>query len=323
MSIYRIFTQIKEYDCSFNGKDYEYFSLSSNRSEYGNDLFFLFKKGDRNPEFIVKYARTDLNSVALSNECRRIEDLSSFEPVNDLIPRIKHCGVANSRTYFVQQVVPGIGLSEKIISSGLSPLVKCLISSSVDFLVALNSYEKVHQVERLTQASQQFQKYLMASDFTEEHRERLLTAEKNIGLKSRFVHGDYWSTNILIDGRKKITGIIDFEFSNYSYVDFDIFWFIINLPMFAEKSLSGLSLSDSYKKFFFSDVCSSYYQSIVDEYFNKSNVVIDNYYDYFLLSLLYASFREYESFGKSLSMDYVCSDLLNWTLKNEKMFNLN
>lgn len=203
MSIYRIFTQIKEYDCSFNGKDYEYFSLSSNRSEYGNDLFFLFKKGDRNPEFIVKYARTDLNSVALSNECRRIEDLSSFEPVNDLIPRIKHCGVANSRTYFVQQVVPGIGLSEKIISSGLSPLVKCLISSSVDFLVALNSYEKVHQVERLTQASQQFQKYLMASDFTEEHRERLLTAEKNIGLKSRFVHGDYWSTNILIDGRKK------------------------------------------------------------------------------------------------------------------------
>jgi aminoglycoside phosphotransferase len=308
----------------FRPGDFRYCLISSNRGAIGNDLVFCFKKRENKPRFVVKVGRTPENAKALINEFRWVKFLAHCRKGLGLLPAVHFSGEWHGRTYFVQDPIEGMGLDVALLHWGINPRTRKCLAGAVEFLVDLNLAFRPDDPGRIESASRLFMNHLEALDLNPSQKARIREASEAMGLVSGFTHGDFWATNILIDKKKKeIKGVIDFEFAGDScYTHFDIFWLVVNLPMFIGNTLAQKSFFPSYQHVFAQGQDTTLYKEIFKDYFEKIGEKMPRLIDLFILSLLYGSSREKSIFGYSLRMDGVCQEMLHWSLDNEAAFKL-
>ncbi|MGO9415413.1 MAG: phosphotransferase family protein [Syntrophobacteraceae bacterium] len=298
--------------------------VSSNRGGDGNDLVFLFPGRQKSPRFVTKIGRTPSNAEALTNEFKWVRFLADRQKGLGLLPVMHFSGEWNGRGYFVQDTVDGVGFDVALLRWGANSKTRSCIAQAVDFLADLQSTFLQDDLRRREDASRLFEAHLAAIDANPGQRARIKESADAVGLASCFTHGDFWATNVLIDSKRtRINGVIDFEFaSDCCYSHFDIFWLVVNLPMFiGEPSFRG-GLFPSYQHAFFDGKKVHMYREIFQKYFGKIGKKTPPLFDLFIVSLLHGSFRGKKILGYSTHMDSVCSEMLRWSLDNEPAFNL-
>jgi len=312
--------------CRGNGlelpmKNIRHCIISSSRNITGNDLIFLFLPGEAFPKFLIKIGRTEENFRGIINEYSTIQFLSKHNKGKSLTPTLLHYGEYIGKAYFVQSVIAGTGLGESL-KKGLNVRTRACIEQSIDFIVDLFALGQILESKAPEAAAGAFSSHMAAIAATPLHRRRIEAAAGSLGIIPCFVHGDFWVTNVITDkAARKVTGVIDYEFAHDAcYTFFDIFWFIANLAMFTESAAGTFA---SYKRVFFADSpLKPYYREILARYFVRIAQPLPNIADWAIISLLYASFREKQVFGKSLHMDPLCREMLFWTIENEAVFKL-
>lgn len=303
---------------------FNYCLISSNRKDNGNDLLFLFRKKEYDPCFVAKIGRTSDSLKTLSNEFKWVGFLTDRLIGCRLLPLMHFSGEWDGRGYFVQDIIKGVGLDKALFRSGLTFRTQRCLTQAIDFLVELRGLFHPDEADRLNEASKLFEEHLESVELSPRQRTRIRESAKAVGLIPCFTHGDFWATNIIVDTKEtRITGIIDFEYASDScYTYFDLFWFMVNLPMFLKESLFNGNLLLSYKYIFSKGYEVPLFRKVIEYFFGKIGQKTPSLFDFFLVSLLYGSFREMGMFGTAFSMDIICSEMLRWSLENEQLFRM-
>lgn len=325
LTVDRLLSECRNQGLPLSEGKMHYCLISSNRGSFGNDLLLLFRQGDSRPSLIAKIARTKQNNQSLANECRWLQSLHEKGVGLGMVPRTFLNGVWQDRTYFIQEMVSGVGLNEHLRNwrhkgQKLSPVLHQAVDFSVDLYKSRGQllFGKSHKAESL------FQQHLQLLDANPQQIRRIKAAAETVELVACFCHGDYWATNLLIEPkRQQLKAVIDYEFaSNVCYTFFDLVWFIINLPLFVEP-LSAGNMTNVYRETFFKS-CGRHhsYRNLANSYFQKIGRSTPPLIDLFILGLLYGSFREQQLFGRSMVVDRCCQELLLHTINCEAHFAL-
>ena len=299
--------------------------VSSNRGANGNDLLFVFRSGQSYPCLVAKIARTAENNRGLGNEYRWARMLKKRQLGLGLVPETFFSGELNGHTYFVQQTVAGLGLGELLRTQNpqSDPLAE-ILQQALAFLADLHGGRgRLTQGQKKSPASR-LRGHLQTLDCTPLQARRIEAAAAAVGLESCFCHGDFWATNLLVDTKSnRLAAVIDYEFaSDACYTFFDIVWFVANLPLFVEDGPAA-GMTDRYRRAFFRQSGNlSLYRQLLSSYFELIGRPVPPLVDLFILALVYGSFREQQLFGKALTVDMCCQDLLFYTIEHETGFSL-
>jgi aminoglycoside phosphotransferase (APT) family kinase protein len=305
-------------------------TITSCTEDYGNNVILVFTNSDKNPSHVIKVCRNPAYGFKLKREYEALRALSNTEELKPYIPTPYILGEYDGCTFFIQAGVPGLSLFKLITEHGMNKTNCALIEQAIDLLVDINgSTVNVDSKDVLWGGSAQDMLSRFESEFFNIGLKRAKITELKEMYKNAadeklrlFTHGDYWQSNIIIDERKKkVTGIIDWEFcSPGSSVPTDIIWFLINLAYCLYVKMNrAATVFDSYNWGFFdpgkhNEAFAIYYRRYM------SGIGLNSRMFKLLLeiSLAEMSMRELATYGRHSDMDRVCMDMLMYTVENEQ-----
>lgn len=307
-------------------------TLSSCNEEYGNDVLLIFSNGSNSPQYVLKVVRSSRYNFKLERENFALTTLNKVASISHLLPLSYSHGKIKGRFFFIQSGMTGRNLNNLLLTSGLNKNTLTLINQSILLLGQINMAARElvelqvshHNSAMLTPSPDLLKKEFLHKGMSDEDFAEIETAhDLFVGCgRTFFLHGDYWPANILVDPKKgKLSGIIDWEFSNPSaVVPSDIIWFLINLSYTLYGHLhSSMSLTESFKWGFFMP---GKHNEVFKEYFQLYLSLIDAPQQYLFRPLLLSSLsemavREKIAYGRHYAMDNECFDLLNYAIRHE------
>lgn len=300
--------------------------LSSCLHDYGNDLVLIFTDNSSTPNYVMKISRSPKYSFKLKREYSVLSSLKEVENLAFYLPYPSFLGESSGLTFFIQKGISGTSLFEEIGKRGVAVDILDLLYQSIDLLCIINSTNNLEDLK--TERVEVF------SDLINQHVDNLVS----LGLEKRFIdrinkessvflakgnvyfqHGDYWQTNIMVQGNG-INGIIDWEFAvPRSNIPADIIWFLINLGHCLHmREKPSATIPESFRWAFLSegrhnDILWSCY----DRYAKAMGFDRDVFKTILMMTLIKMSIREFSAYGDHKNMDYVCMDMLKLFMENE------
>ena len=304
--------------------------LTSCTKDYGNNIVLVFTDKGKEPNYVIKISRNPAFSFKLRREYVALNALCNFKKLNPFIPTPFFIGEYNGCTFFIQSGVSGHSLFKSLRKSGLNKTNHLLVEQAIDLLADINSSTggidngNVLWPTKTKDVLKGFESEFINAGVNRSKIAELINfseyMEKNCS-RLLFIHGDYWPTNIIVnDRKKKINGVIDWEFSCPGRsLPFDIMWFLINLAFsLYGKIKPGATLFDSFKwGFFESGKHNEAFTLYYNRYLYRTGV------EYKLLNLLLEislaemATRELVTYGRHSHMDEACLEMLKYTIQNE------
>lgn len=302
--------------------------ISSCLSDYGNDVVLLFVDNNDFPDYVMKISRSPKYGFKLKNEFYALSSLTKVLERSDFIPVTYCSGIHDQNTFFIQGGVPGASLLKIIQGKRIDNAAEELFMKAVDLLAIINSASvsidsnKAHHEDMTPDMIDQYGSCLIGPVLNERDIDELrkyCNYFSDIN-NNYFLHGDYWQTNIMIMDNK-ICGIIDWEFSMpNAKVPTDIIWFLINIGYclyLRQRPTAKISESFAWSFFTTGDhselICALYRQ-----YIEKMGLAKGIFAPLVKLTLLKMSLRELLAYGRHANMDFVCLEMLEYFIQNEK-----
>lgn len=244
--------------------------LTSCLEPHGNDLVLMFGAGagggaggGRGPDRVFKAARDPRYSEKIANEDRALTRVGAAPDLAPLVPRLLARGETAARRWLIQSGRRGRALSARLLALPDARRERSLLAPSIALLARLGALaEDARAPEPAPERSAwnslaRLDDELLDANPT--HADRLRAARDRLRTSPRrfFLHGDYWQTNLLVDARGHVDGLIDWEWSHASSpVPADLVWFLANAAYYsALREDPSAGLATAFRRGLGSDAC--------------------------------------------------------------------
>lgn len=292
-------------------------AMTSCRKPHGNDLALHLEPGAVAPKEVFKAVRDPRFGAKIENEAAGLTSAATDSALQGKIPRLIDSGHTGGRPYLIQSGLAGTSLATRVLGAASEAQAIATMQPAIRWL---GQWQKVSEPRQPTAPWNSISR--LDDDLLQAHevysapevRDRLGSALTRMRvLEPGFrLHGDFWQTNLLIDGSGQVDGLFDWEFHHAgSSVPSDCIWYLINAAYFlAQRERAGATIRDAFRERFpASPDGDGFIASEFRRYCDTVKFPVDRYADAVTVTLLQLSQRERRAYGDSSTMDEILKDL--------------